>query len=99
MKTKQKLIEEINAAKIQSPHFIEDEIDLGGAREVTTIDSDERRWYVLGTVVFETSDGFFGVRGPISLKSEQMGYSDVGIDCLAFEMEAVPSVTYRKVLK
>jgi len=96
MKTTKELIAEINVATFSSPHFVEDEVDLGGAEKVATIDRDEHRWYTLGTIVFKASDGFFGVHGPIQLKSESMGYSDIEFGCVAFEMEEVPSVTYRK---
>ncbi len=65
-------------------------------KEITTIDRDEHRWYVLGTVVFQIGEEFFGVHGPVLLKSESMDYSDVGHTCEAFEMVAVPSVTYRE---
>ena len=95
MKTVEELISQINAASIYSPHYVEDEIDMDGAVKVAKVDFDEHRWYVIGTVVFKYGDELFGVRGPISLKSESMGYDDVGIRCDAFEMEAVPSVTYK----
>lgn len=96
MKTAKQIVEEINVANICSPHWIEDEIDISDAKEITTVNRDEHRWYVLGTVVYQIGDEFFGVRGPISLKSESMGYDDVGVDCEAFEMQAVPSITYKR---
>jgi hypothetical protein len=96
MKTTKQLVDEINASKICAPHFLDDVIDMTGISEITTIQREPHRWYEVGTVVFKTEDGFFGVRGPISLKSESMGYSDIGSVCEAFEMEEVPSVTYRK---
>ena len=95
MKTAKELVEEINELKACSPHWIEDELDLDGAKVVATQDQDEHRWYVIGTVVYHIGGEFFGVSGPISLKSESMGYDDVEISCFAFEMEAVPSVTYK----
>lgn len=95
MKTAKEIVEQINAAKISSPFYVEDEIDIDGVTEVDTIGYDEHRWYVLATVVYQVGEEFFGVFGPISLKSESMGYDDVGVECEAFEMEAVSSVTYR----
>ena len=95
MKTAKEIVEQINTAKIPSHHYIEDILEMGSIAEVDTIDYDEHRWYVLATVVYKVGEEFFGVYGPVSLKSESMGYKDVGIDCEAFEMEAVPSVTYR----
>ena len=96
MKTTKELIDEINGAGICSPHYIEDEIDFSDAVEVTTINRDEHRWYVMGTIVYKVGDEFIGVNGPVSLKSESMGYDDVGETCEAFEVEAVPSVTYKR---
>jgi hypothetical protein len=96
MRTVQEIVAEINAKKIRSPHCVEDVLDLTGLEEVATVNLDERRWYVLGTVVFKLGDGFFGVRGPTSLKSETMDWEDVGATCEAFEMEQVPSVTYKR---
>lgn len=96
MKTAKEIIEQINAAKIPSPHHFEDEIDMDGIKEIATIDFDEHRWYVMGTVVYQIGEEFFGIFGPVSLKSESMDYDDIGFDCEAFEMEAVPSVTYKR---
>ena len=31
-----------------------------------------------------------------TLKSESMGWSDIGVKCEAFEMVQVPSVTYKR---
>jgi len=96
MKTAKELVDQINAANVIAPHAVEDVIDMDGVTEVTTLDLDGHRWYVLGTVVFKTGDEFFGVRGPVSLKSESMEWADVGAKCEAFEMEQVPSVTYQR---
>ena len=96
MKTAKEWVDQINAAGILSPHDVE---DMDGAKEVaeiTTLDREEHRWYVLGTVVFRVVDEFFGVRGPVGLKSESMTLADVEYDCVAFEMVEVPSVTYKR---
>ena len=95
MKTVKDIVNEINEAGLYATCCVEDEIDIGGAEEVAVMDYDEHRWYVIGTVVYKLGDSFFGVCGPISLKSESMGFGDAGIECTAFEMEAVPSVTYK----
>ena len=95
MKTAKELVDQINAAKVCAPHAINDVIDMDGVSEVTTLDRDEHRWYTIGTVVFKVGEEFFGVCGPVSLKSESMSWDDVGMTCEAFVMEAVPSVTYR----
>jgi hypothetical protein len=96
MKTAKELVDQINAANVIAPHAVEDLIDMDGVTEVTTLDLDGHRWYVLGTVVFKTGDEFFGVCGPVSLKSESMVWADVGVKCEAFEMEQLPSVTYQR---
>lgn len=96
MEKAKELIDKINTANIYTPHAIEDEIDMNGVVEITRINIDEHRWYVLATVVFKVGDEFFGVHGPVSLKSETMGWDDVGFKCEAFEMEQVPAVTYKR---
>ena len=96
MKTAKEFVDQINEAKLVSPAWVGDDIDMDGATKIDTINLDEHRWYVLGTVVYKVGNEFFGVRGPVSLKSEQMGYDDVGVTCEAFEMQQVPSVTYKR---
>ena len=99
MKTAKEFVDQINAGNFNSPHCIDDEIDMAGVTEIDRIDLDEHRWYVIGTVVFQVGDEFFGVWGPVSLKSESMGFDDIGVECQAFEMEAVPAVTYRQKIR
>jgi len=94
--TTKELIEAINSAKLLAPNYLEDEFPDVEFEKVAELNYDEHRWYVVATVVFKVGDDFIGVNGPISLKSEQMGFDDVGLECIAFEMEAVPSVTYRE---
>jgi hypothetical protein len=95
----EELAKQINEKKVFSPHWLEDEINMDGMVEITTVNRDECRWYVLGTVVFKVGDDFLGVRGPVSLKSESAGYDDVGIICEAFLMDAIPSVAYERKAK
>jgi hypothetical protein len=98
MKTAKELVEQINAASAHAVFRIEDEIDMDGVTEVATLDREEHRWYALATVVYKVGDNeFFGARGPVSLKSESMDWDDIGMQCQAFEMEQVPSVTYRRI--
>jgi hypothetical protein len=94
MKTAKEYVDEINALNFNSPRYLDDVIDMEGVKEVAEMDLDEHRWYITGTKVFKVGDEFFGVNGPISLKSEEMSYDDVGVGCTAFEMVAVPSITY-----
>jgi len=99
MKTALQLVEEINVSSICSPQWLEDEIDLCGAKEITIVNRDEHRWYWVGTMVFKIGEEFFGVRGPTSLKSESMGFDDTGIKCEAFLMEEFQTVTYKRKSK
>jgi hypothetical protein len=89
------LIDEINNAKLTSPHMIDDAIDMNGVVYLTTVDRDEHRWYTVGTfVLMVDNEDYLGVHGPISLKSESMGFDDCGFECTAFEMEQIQTVTY-----
>jgi len=96
MTTAKELVDKINAANILTPNRIDDVSGADQARVVTTLDLDQHRWYTVATVVFRVGDEFFGVRGPVSIKSEEMDYSDVGMVCEAFEMETIPAMTYRR---
>jgi hypothetical protein len=96
MKTVKELIDEINALKLNTPNAVEDTIDMEGITRVDTINLDEHRWYTNGTIVFKVGNEFFGVRGRVSMKSEESSWDDICAECQAFEMEEVPSVTYRK---
>lgn len=96
MKTAKELVDQINEAKICAVCLMNEEVDTGEATEVATLEREEHRWYVLATTVFKIGDEFFGVSGPVMLKSEEMTWTDVGVTCKAFLMEAVPSVTYRR---
>lgn len=99
MKTAKQIIDEINQASLWSVHHVKYDLDLDGSQELVTINRDEHRWYTIGTVVYRAPDGLlFGVDGPCHLNSESMGYRDLEIKCTAFEMEEVPSVTYKRKL-
>ena len=95
MKTAKELVAQINAAGIVTWREVKDMDGTDGVTKVAMLDLDEHRWYVCGTVVFKAGDEFFGVSGPVSLKSESMTYGDVGVACEAFEMEQVQTVTYK----
>lgn len=96
MRTAKELVDKINNSELTSPCFLADDLGVEDVTEVAVLNRDEHRWYVMGTVVFKIGDEFFGVRGPIMLKSESMSWRDVGQKCEAFEMEQFPSVTYRE---
>ena len=94
--TAQEIVDRVNTGEFWSPVMLEDELDMDGVTEVARLSYDEHRWYSLATVVFQVGSEFFGVRGPVSLKSEDMDYEDVSFRCTAFLMDAVPSVTYKR---
>ena len=96
MRTAIELVNDINEAKINTPHNVEDVIDMEGVSEITQVNFDEHRWYTIATVVYSVGDEYFGVRGPVSLKSESSDWDDIGATCEAFLMEPVPSITYRR---
>lgn len=96
MKTIKEIIEQINAAKLDTPYYVEDLDCMQDAKELDTIDLDEHRWFTNGTVVYQLGDEFFGVFGPVHINSESMYWSDCGCIARAFEMEQVPSVTYKR---
>ena len=59
------------------------------------LDIDEHRWYIITTSLYKCEDGFVGITGPSSLKSESMTWSDTDEYCTAEEYEAVPSIIYK----
>lgn len=91
-----KIIEQVRELEIVGLPLVEYEEVANTLRTpiATGLDPDERRWYVITTDVYKVGDSFIGLRGPSSLKSENMSFDDVGIFVEAFEMEAVPSITY-----
>jgi hypothetical protein len=101
MKAKE-IVDVINSkeALYCSPHYIYDEIDELDEKDfqcIETVDYDEHRWYIIATKVFKTRcNEFFGVRGVFSKKSETMCIEDCNVECFAFEMEEVPTVTYKE---
>lgn len=60
------------------------------------LDLDEHRWYSIATDVYKLEDGFVGVRGLYQMFNEMNIPTDFDIVCYAFEMEEVPTVTYKR---
>ena len=73
----------------------EDIIPRGITKVANGLDLDQRRWFSTATDVYKCEDGFVGVNGVFQVFSEGMPYSDCGRLCVAFECEAVQSVTYK----
>lgn len=87
----QKLIEE----SIYTLGDVEDIIDKDIQKVAKRLYPDNHRWYQMATDVYKCEDGFLGVRGVSIIFSESMCGSDCGQDVELFEMEQVPSVTYK----
>lgn len=70
---------------------------------VTTVDTDEHRWYILDENVYEVCiDGikyYIGVWEVETLKSEAMSVSDCGVKLRFYEMEEYTTVSYRRKKK
>lgn len=60
------------------------------------LDIDRHRWYELSTEVININDGFIGVRSITNMYSEQSSFEDMYHTLEFFEMEKVPSFTYKK---
>jgi hypothetical protein len=60
------------------------------------LNHDEHRWFHLSTTVIEIFGRYLGIRHVSSLNSESMGVSDCSFDCEFFEMEKIPSFTFKK---
>lgn len=59
------------------------------------LNPDEHRWYIISTNIYKCEDGYVGVTGPSSLKSESMDWEDCYCDVVAEEYEEYTTVSYR----
>lgn len=59
------------------------------------INMDQFRWYSTAIDVYKCTDGFIGVSGLFQSFSEMQSASDCNVICEVFEMEQVPTVTYK----
>jgi len=93
------IVKEVNEAKCYSVYQVEDVCTLFIAAKPKLVakglDVDKHRWYEITTDVYKIGEWFIGICGASDLFSEQMSYSDAEIETIAFEMEEVPSVSYR----
>ena len=97
----ERIIQEINEAKAESIYQVEDICDSFSKATPQLLekdlDKDEHRWYEITTSVYKIGEWFLGIRGASKMYSESGDWSDLMVDTIAFEMEEVPSVTYREV--
>ena len=95
MKVKE-LIELINNAKLYSlwdaDELIHNDVNLVECY----LNSHSHELYDLSTNIYKCDDGYVGVEGLFSLKSENMNYIDCGISCSASEFIAIPTITYKQ---
>ena len=93
------IIAEINNTECFSLYDVEDECELFNAAKpkkvADNLDLDTHRWYTCCTQVYKIGEWFLGLNGASDLKSEEMSWKDAYVRTAAFEMEAVPSVTYK----
>ncbi|MGN0144124.1 MAG: hypothetical protein ACI398_04025 [Clostridium sp.] len=61
----------------------------------SNLEIDEHRWYTISTSVYKLEDGFVGITGVSTLKSEGMGWSDCAYPCIASEYEEFTTISYR----
>lgn len=96
----EKIIKEINESEAESIHSVEDVCDSFYEAKPqllkSDLDKDEHRWYEITTSVYKVGEWFLGIRGASKLYSESSDWSDLMVDTVAFEMEEIPSVTYKE---
>lgn len=62
----------------------------------TNLERDNHRWYSLGITVYQCPEKtIFGIRHGIDMYAEGQVWEDCCTKYEVFEMEAVPSVTYK----
>ena len=100
MNTIEKIIEQINNSSVHSPDSEEFKDQKGidwpdDAVEIATVNYLWHGRFIIAIIVYQIGDRFLGVQGPIEVLDGWMDLSDYGEAVKAFEVEAVPSVTYK----
>ena len=94
------IIKEINESGAISIHRVEDICDSFYKAKPqllkSNLDLEEHRWYEVSTSVYKLGNWFIGIRGASKLYFESSDWSDFMECTIAFEMEEVPSVTYKR---
>lgn len=92
----QEAIEKINGEGFYSV-FEAEEVLGGDAKLVkSNLGIDEYRWYTISTKVYQLEDGYIGITGVTSLKSETMMFSDCDVITQAEEYEEFTTISYRR---
>jgi hypothetical protein len=90
-------IDEVNISKYLSLWEAGEDLEARGYSKVAeNIDLDRHRWYELSTSIFKYEENYIGIRGVSNIYSESMAYDDVCYSTEAFEVELIPSVTYKR---
>lgn len=90
----QELIEKVNNENYHSVWEVELVLPQLEAIE-QELNQDEHRWYIISTNIYKCEDGYVGVTGPSSLKSESMDWEDCYCKVVAKEYEEYTTVSYR----
>ena len=98
------LVELLNGLKItQISHWVDcipteiyKEYFVGTEVVGVNLDIDKHRWYELSTDVVKLNAGFIGIRSITNMYSEQSSYDDMSYTLEFFEMEEIPSFTYKR---
>ena len=91
----QEVISRVNNGDFNCIFDAEEDLPREVEEVANNLNIDEHRWYIITTSVYKCEDGFVGITGPSSLKSESMTWSDTDEWCTAEEYEAVPSIIYK----
>lgn len=92
----QEAIEKINGKGFYSVFEAEEVLDRDAKLVKSNLGIDEYRWYTISTKVYQLEDGFIGITGVTSLKSETMMFSDCDVFTLAEEYEEFTTISYRR---
>lgn len=91
----QEAIEKINGEGFYSVFEAEEVLDRDAKLVKSNLGIDEYRWYTISTNVYQLEDGYIGITGVTSLKSEAMMFSDCDVITQAEEYEEFTTISYR----
>lgn len=92
----QEAIEKINGEGFYSVFEAEEVLDRDAKLVKSNLGIDEHRWYTISTNVYQLEDGYIGITGVTSLKSEAMMFSDCDVITQAEEYEEFTTISYRR---
>ncbi len=92
----QKAIKKIEEGCFYSVFDAEEVLGKDAKLIKSNLDIDEHRWYTISTKVYQLEDGYIGITGVTSLKSEAMMFSDCDVITQAEEYEEFTTISYRR---